>query len=309
MPDKVEDGRVRASCAARHFGAWMVEPGWFTKAVSAVKAGLWPAVEASVEDTDNTELYIVDSAGLAIIPIEGQMVKGGSSFGGANSVAIRRAVRAAARDKEVSAILLHIDSPGGTVAGTGELAADVASANMQKPVYAYADDEAASAAYWVASQARRIGANPSALIGSIGAFAILDDTSGQYEKDGIKAILVSTGPYKGMDGMEITEEQIAYVRQIVEDQNELFLQAVQRGRGMAISDVRALADGRIHIAEKAKALGLIDEIGSLDEFVSGIRKELGADEAARTSAVAIDHGVGLAIDIRERELRGFTQSP
>jgi hypothetical protein len=99
-------------CAAQHFGPWMVEPKWFAQAVSAVKAGTF---QPDAPPTFESDGYAITPNGIAVVPVFGQMTKEDSSFGGCNSVRTRKAVRDAGSDPNVRAILLHIDSPGGTV--------------------------------------------------------------------------------------------------------------------------------------------------------------------------------------------------
>ncbi len=260
----------RQSCAAQHFGPWMVEEGWFRQAVDAVKAGTYAPKNASPAGRSYSMI-----GKTAVIQIMGQMTKGESSFGGASSVLTRRSIREAVNDTNVSAILLQIDSPGGTVAGTADLAADVAAADQKKPVYTYFEDLGASAAYWVGSQARQVFANATALVGSIGTVLVLEDTSGAMEKAGVKVHVISTGAYKGAgsDGAPITEQQLGQFQQMVDDLNKHFLAGVAAGRKMTDSQVRNVADGRVFVADQAKTLGLIDRVATLDQVVQFIAQE------------------------------------
>jgi len=280
-----------ADCAARHVGLWLIEPTWFQEAVSQVKAGMWrpntrafntslgvvaeigpPAgattvkAPAPIEEAKADKPYFMDPTGMAVIPIDGQMMKGESKYGGANTIAIRRKVRAAMRDQDVTGIMLLVDSPGGTVAGTQDLAEDVAAANRVKPVFSHIEDLGASAAYWVMSQTRRITATPTSEVGSIGTLAVVEDYSAVAEKKGIKVHVISTGPYKGagVPGTPITDEQLAYFRERVEAVNTHFLDAVSRGRNVSMGTVQEWADGRVWIADKARTMGLIDGVMLFD---------------------------------------------
>lgn len=261
-------------CAAQHFGPWMIEPEWFAEAVGHVKAGTFVAAQSGPDE--GSDLYQTGTGGVARIGITGQMTKGESSFGGASTVRTRQAIRRAVQDDGVRAILLHIDSPGGTVAGTADLAADVRAANEEKPVYTYFDDLGCSAAYWVGSQARHIAAGPTALVGSIGTVAVVEDSSGAMDRAGIKVHVVSTGKHKGAfaDGAPITDEQLEALQVEVDDLNDHFLAGVAEGRHMTIEQVQGVADGRVHIASKAKDLGLIDAVQSLDQTLQDISQEL-----------------------------------
>lgn len=226
--------------------------------------------------------YTVES-GIAIIDIAGQMMKGESSFGGANTVALRKAVRDANRDEAVRAIVLRIDSPGGTVSGTRELAEEVAASD--RPVFAYVEDLAASAAYWVASQAKSISMNAMGEAGSIGVYAVVTDESGRYERLGIKVHVISTGDYKGafVEGAPVTEKQLEHVRELIEHVNEAFIADVVSGRsGKGVADVEAMreiADGRTFPGRRAQELGLVDRIESFDLFMSRVAAHVKADIA------------------------------
>lgn len=229
--------------------------------------------------------FAMTTSGTAVIGIQDFMMKGESKFGGTSTVAVRQQLRAAARDPQVHSIMLAIDSPGGTLAGTQQLADDVAAIAAQKPVVAQVEDLAASAALWVAAQANSIYANRTAVVGSIGTFGVVKDTSKKAEMAGIKVHVISTGPYKGFaDGAPITPEHLAEYKREVMALNEHFLQAIQQGRGMARADVEKLADGRVWIADEAAKLGLINGVQSADATLAGL--EQNAAEARRTRAEA-----------------------
>lgn len=216
--------------------------------------------------------------GVAVIEIEGRMMKHVSSLGdGTSTVLARRAIRSAAADPDVAAILLRIDSPGGTVAGTQDLADEVAAAAKKKPTQAFIEDACASAAYWIASQTDKIWANPTALIGSIGTYGVVQDLSQMAENEGVKVHVVRAGDFKGMGapGTAVTSEQLAEFQRIVTEVNDHFLRGVAQGRKMEPSAVRAIADGRVHLAKPAVGMGLIDGVKSLDEVLSGLSRKKG----------------------------------
>lgn len=271
-----------ADCAARHFGIWLIEPTWFCLAARAVSEGTWrpeagrlpkpPAAEDPPE-APVEKPYQMDGTGLAVIPIQGQMMKGASKYGGANTVDIRRKVRSAVADPDVKGIMLAIDSPGGTVSGTEELGADVAAARRVKPTFAHIDDLGASAAYWVASQADRITASSTSEVGSIGTMAVIEDISAVAEKRGIKVHVLSTGPYKGagVSGTVVTPEQLEYFQSRVDAINQHFLAAVATGRNVSIPKVQEWADGRVWLADTARQKGLIDGVMLFDEAMAAAR--------------------------------------
>jgi len=293
------------ACASMHFSPWMIEENWFRQAVEAVRNGTLPPREDEDENEDEDALKYVNYGGVAYLPIAGAMMKKRGKYAQTSSVEVRRAIRLAVEADDVHSILLHIDSPGGTVAGTADLADDVRRANAEKPVYAHIDDLGASAAYWIASQARRITANPTGLVGSIGTLLVLDDTSGMYAAKGIKVHVISTGQYKGagVDGAPVSSEHLNAFQQEVDDLNEHFLHGVIVGRKgrMTPSQVRAVADGRVHIAAKAKELGLIDEVASLDAAMTYAAHEHEQPSATNESSQGTNSSEGDAEDTNAPE--------
>jgi len=257
-------------------GIWCMEEGAFSMLYDMASgidmAAHFAALAAAPARMESAPYQIVD--GVAIIDISGPMMKFQTSLGeGASTVAIRRQLSQAARDRGVSAIALRIDSPGGTVAGTRDLAEAVAQANAAKPVTAYIEDIGASAAYWVASAAGRIHAGAAALVGSIGTYGVLYDVSQRFAQMGVRPIVIRAGEFKGAgtQGTAITPEQVADYQRTVNELNALFVGQVSASRRLTGDRLAAVTDGRLHVGEHAKALGLVDEISSFDAVVSGLR--------------------------------------
>lgn len=290
-------------CAAQHFGPWLIEPEWFSRAVAAVKDGTYraradlPPQDDSKEDPEQKSGYVVHG-GLAVICIAGPIMKAKGKFGGTSSVQTRAAIRKAAGDDSVQSILLHIDSPGGSVAGTFELAKDIARIDRApaseggKPVYAHIEDIGASGGYLLASQARRITADTTSYIGSIGVVTTLVDQSEALKKEGLKVHTISTGGMKGegRDG-KVTEEMKSEAQKMVDEIGEHFVTAVSTGRHMSMERAQSLADGRVHIAAEAQKLGLIDGVASIDDAVGEIRRQITA-----TAIVIPPFGSRMAIE-------------
>jgi signal peptide peptidase SppA len=257
-------------CFVNHLGPWLIQPDFFLSAIAAVKANAWPIrnmTELSSQEQAKGLYQIVN--GTAVIYMAGTMMKGDSKFADTvSTIRVRQALRTAQDDKSMNAILLVIDSPGGTMAGTQELANDVGSS--KKPVYAHIDDLGASAAYWVASQSRRITANPTAMVGSIGTLAVVYDQSKQYEMAGIQVHVLSTGEFKGAfaEGTKPTDAQLQQYQSLINDLNEFFLSGVANGRKMERKAVKEVADGRVFTASDSRKLGLIDAVQSLEETVA-----------------------------------------
>lgn len=201
---------------------------------------------------------------VAVIPVIGTMMKGRSSFGGASTIEVRRDIRSAARNPDVSGILLSIDSPGGTVAGTDELGAEVKLARRSKPVYAQINDTGTSAAYWVASQASKVYANSAtALIGSIGTMlAVQKDTSGRVS-------VFTSGPLKGPGaGGDLTDDQKGYLQALVNGWQSHFDAAVKSGRRLTAAQLERVNTGAAFLAQSGQELKLIDGIQSQEQTLA-----------------------------------------
>lgn len=223
-------------------------------------------------ETEPAPLYEMAADGIAQITIRGVMTKYGSSLTGGGTMQMRRAMRDAAADDSVQGILLVVDSPGGTVAGTGDLADDIAATRAKKPIVAFVEDLAASAAYWIASQATKIVASPNSEIGSIGTYARVEDWSAAYEKAGVKVHVIKAGEFKGAgeEGTEITDAQLAEWQQEINGINELFVGAVSKGRGKDASEL-GWADGKVRRADRALKAGMIDALGTVDTALQELR--------------------------------------
>jgi signal peptide peptidase SppA len=261
-----------------YFGLWCMEPGALTSFVDLVSrtdmrqhvAAFRPPVPPQ---PTAEQAPAKGGKTTAVIRIAGTMAKSAGSFGGSSTVQTRREVRAAVNDPNVSGILLAIDSPGGNVAGTADLAADVKAARRKKPVWAHIDDLGASAAYWVASQADQVFANtPTALVGSIGTYGSVMDMSAAAERAGIRVHVFRTGPLKGAGspGDVVTDEQLAHMQKRVDDTQTHFDDAVRKGRGLTAAQMDAVRTGGVWLAEEAKSLRLIDGVRSLESTLAAL---------------------------------------
>lgn len=230
--------------------------------------------------------------GVAILSLSGPLTKADTCaswwMGGTSTATFRRKLRQAEKDPQVKKILLVIDSPGGEVDGTSDLAEDVSRINAKKPVVAYASDLCASAAYWIGSQAGEFYANSTATVGSIGTYMTIADRSEQAARSGIKVHVISTGPQKGagVQGTAITEAHLAEFQTYVDALNAEFLAAVAKGRKMSTDQVAELATGQVWVGKKAAELGLVDKIDSLDNVLDRMQASaplLGLPSASSTT--------------------------
>lgn len=179
-------------------------------------------------------------------------------------------LRAAAADESASEILLAIDSPGGSVNGTPELAAIVAEVNAKKPVTVWVEGVCCSAAYWIACNASAIHAAPSALLGSIGALYSVTDSSRAAENEGFKRVVLRSGSLKGgeVPGAPVPPAYLADRQQMVDAVGAAFLAEVKARRGLTDDQAAKLKEGSTYLAPEAKTLGLIDGVTSLGAVVN-----------------------------------------
>jgi signal peptide peptidase SppA len=281
----LEIGAIRSLVPriADYFGVWAMHPETLLAAAYHVQnMDLRRHIEANAGGSYSQGRYGVESGGIAVIEVAGTLMKSASSVGDASStIDLRKQVRTAAQDPDITALLLRIDSPGGTVSGTKDLADEVRNATKAKTVYGYIEDMGASASYWVGSQCTKLFSNDTATIGSIGTLLVVEEREG-------KVHVISTGSYKGAGtpGSKITEEHIAEWQRNVNALNEHFLQGVSTGRGLSLAKVRELADGRVHIGLEAKNLGLIDAVQSFDETLSQLQAQGSQAMAATTDPVS-----------------------
>ena len=180
-------------------------------------------------------------------------------------------------DKNIRAIVLRIDSPGGMVGPVQEVWEKVVEARKKKKIYASIASIGASGAYYIASGADFVMANPGSLVGSIGVIMEFPNLKGLMEKFGVKVEVVKSGKFKdtGSPFREMSEEEKSYLKGVIEDVYKQFLSAVAKGRGIPVEKIKPIADGRIMTGRMAKAYGLVDELGGIEELKKRIEKDLG----------------------------------
>ncbi len=209
---------------------------------------------------------------VAVVPVNGVIMGKPNIFEdygfGISTQTISRNLRAAIADPDVKAVVLDIDSPGGTVSGVPELAAEIMALRGSKPIVAQANFMAASAAYWIASAADEIVASPSALVGSIGVYLLHMDYSKALELAGIKPTFMSAGEHKteGNPYEPLTDEAKQGLQAEVDAVYASFVRDVAMGRGASIATVKAdYGKGRVLMANEAKRVGMIDKVRPIGE--------------------------------------------
>lgn len=212
---------------------------------------------------------------VAIIRVEGVILPGEppapnpfvSDAGAAYSQRVIDDLKQANEDDSVKAVILFVDSPGGSVFASDEITLQIKE--MDKPIIASMGSLAASGGYYVSAPTQEIWASPHSLTCSIGVISQFVNLEGFSEEYGVTAITVKSGKFKdtGNPFREFTEEDRALWQAIIDEAYDQFVQIVADGREMNEEEVRAVADGRICTGKQAQALGLVDELGYLPDVI------------------------------------------
>jgi signal peptide peptidase SppA len=192
------------------------------------------------------------------------------AFGYCDPNEIAEQLRIAIADAGVREIVMHINSPGGTVAGVMELAALVALSN--KRIYIFTDDQLCSAAYWIGAGAYSITATPSADVGSISAYCAVMDWSKMFELCGVSIFVAKSGKYKamGLRGTSLTDDQKALLQSDIEEISSVFKGDVTRTRKRVTGETM---EGQSFYGYRAAELGLVDDLQpSFDDFMQKLNR-------------------------------------
>jgi protease IV len=206
---------------------------------------------------------------VAVVYAEGEIVSGNgtaSSIGGDRLTALLRELR---QDAGVKAIVLRVNSPGGSATASALIAREVALIRQKKPIVASMGSYAASGGYQISTYASRIFAAPSTITGSIGVFGLLPNVKALANQYGVTWDVVKTA--KLADGNTITRprtpEELAIAQQVVDRLYEQFLKLVSESRSLPRQKVAEIAQGRVWSGSAAKTLGLVDELGGLEAAI------------------------------------------
>ncbi|HHW02254.1 MAG TPA: signal peptide peptidase SppA [Thermoanaerobacterales bacterium] len=202
---------------------------------------------------------------IGVITLEGLIMSGSSGiFSAAGTGDILRQLHDAAEDPDIAALVLRINSPGGTVAASQELYREALRVKEAgKKLVVSMGDVAASGGYMVSCAADKIVANPGTTTGSIGVIMEFQNVEGLYDKLGLKENVIKSAPHKdiGSPTRPMTDEERAIFQDMINEMYGQFVDIVARGRHMSVEQVKKLADGRVYTGTRAKELGLVDEIG------------------------------------------------
>lgn len=199
---------------------------------------------------------------IALIRIEGVILDAQETIG---------ELKRFSENPSVKAIVLRIDSPGGGVVPSQEIYDAVRRVRTKnnKAVIASMGSVAASGGYYIAAATDRIVANPGTLTGSIGVIMETANVEGLLQKIGVEGVVIKSGKYKdvGSPLRKMTDEERGLMQTVMDDVHKQFIEAVAEGRSLELTDVQALADGRIFTGRQAKDAKLVDELGNLDDAI------------------------------------------
>lgn len=247
-----------------------------------ILAVLLAIVLGMINSKDNVKLRGNNNKNtVAVIFVQGAITGGGDTVMGSSASAsdIMQNLRDAATDPATAAIMLRINSPGGSSAASQEIGEEILRIRSEKkiPVITSMGDVAASGGYWIACCTDRIVANPASMTGSIGVIMETQSWAELYKKVGIKNKSITSGTHKdmGSTSRELTQEEEKLLQAMVNDIYEQFVSVVSSGRNLTPEKVRKIADGRVFTGRQAKELGLVDEMGNYYDALDVAQKAAG----------------------------------
>ncbi len=223
---------------------------------------------------------------IVVVRIVGAITREGAGFSvfasGAASRAVVQLLDRAQRDDAVRAVILELNTPGGSVVASDEVHGKVqALRRAGKHVVALMTETAASGGYYIAAAAERIIADPTTVTGSIGVIVALPNLEELSRKIGIRTVVFKSGAFKdlGNPNRPMTPQEAAIFQRLVDEAYSRFVDIVARGRKMDRAKVLRLADGRIYTGRQALQAGLVDAMGHLPEAVEATMKLAGLTQA------------------------------
>ena len=256
---------------------------------------------------------------VAVLYADGEIVDGSGKFQVAGD-RFMKLVEKLRKDKNVKAVVLRVNSPGGSVSASVKIRTALDSLMKEKPLVASFGDYAASGGYWISSGCQKIYADATTVTGSIGVFSLIPDFSKVTKKVGVN--VESVGSNKHSDMMSLMRPfdaaELAYMQASVEDIYELFVNLVATSRGLSVERVDQIAQGRVWAAADALEVGLVDEIGTLQDAISyaaALADLPSSDDYSVASYPAVPSffeqlmsqlgGSGMGEDIRLRVLKSY----
>jgi protease-4 len=260
-----------------------------------------------VKESEGEQIAVVHATGL-IVSGESQTTPGGGFVMGGDSVA--GDLREARRDSAIRAIVLRVDSGGGSVVGSETIRREVQLAASAKPVVVSMSDVAASGGYWIAAPAQKIVADPNTITGSIGVLTGKLNLSGLYNLLGMSTDYVATSENATLfsDQQNFSPQQEAFIQKSLQETYTEFTKGVADGRHLAVEAVDKVGKGREWTGAQAKEIGLVDELGGFDRAIE-VAKDLAHIPAGKpVHVVRFPQEKNLLQEFFEREKQMMSQS-
>lgn len=215
---------------------------------------------------------LTSKVGVGLIEVKGMILDSKETI---------RQLRYFLKQDSVKAVVLRVDSPGGIVAPSQEIYAEVKKFAAKKKIIVSMGSLAASGGYYISAPSTMIYANPGTITASIGVILKLSNIESLMDKIGIKSHTLKTGKYKdsGSPLRQFSAEDRAMLQSVIDNTHQQFVRAVAEGRRLPIEDVRKIADGRILSGEQAMAYKLVDRLGTLQDAI---------EEAGRLAGISGD---------------------
>jgi protease-4 len=241
-----------------------------------------PLEESTVEGKGSAKIVVLDLSGVLADETPGLSLT--SSPPRVPLLArVQETLRKAEKDDSVKALIVRINSPGGTITASDTLYREVYEFKRRKhvPVIAAIMDVGASGGYYVALAADTIVAHPTAVTGSIGVVMLTVNAQGLMEKIGVAPLAIKSGAMKdaGSPFRALNPDERAVFQGVIDDMYGRFITLIAQSRKIPAERVRSFADGRIYTSDQALALGLVDRVAYLDEVVVMAQRAAGVDEA------------------------------
>ncbi|MFZ2948796.1 MAG: signal peptide peptidase SppA [Desulfuromonadaceae bacterium] len=227
-------------------------------------------IAATLIGSDNS--HLLHKEGVGLVEVKGMILDSKETI---------RQLRYFLKQDSVKSVVLRVDSPGGIVAPSQEIYAEVKKFAARKKIIVSMGSLAASGGYYISAPATMIYANPGTITASIGVILKLSNIESLMDKLGIKSYTLKTGKYKdsGSPVRQLSAEDRAMLQSVINNTHQQFVRAVAEGRRLPIEDVRKIADGRILSGEQAMEHKLVDRLGTLQDAI---------DEAGRQAGISGD---------------------
>ncbi|MCX8229801.1 MAG: signal peptide peptidase SppA [Planctomycetota bacterium] len=327
--EDMQDAFIRGAAKSREFSEgdlrqWMQQEGMFDSA-QALQVGLidqvlyrdevlahWADAEGDFPQI-SLNAYIdeqwvdpsTEEAPLTVVFAEGEILDGASEENIAGNT-LAKNLRGLRLDPQIKAVVLRVNSPGGSASASEVILREMELLQKAgKTVVVSMGDVAASGGYWIACKADMIMAQENTVTGSIGVFGMFPNAQKAAKDLGLNAEVVKTGPMADINSFwrQKTKGELAVMQVFIDSVYESFLQRVSLGRGLAVTDVQEIAQGRVWSGAEAKELGLVDELGGLEDAIQW------AQEHAQLSDLRVDYQQPILDGVEELFLEMAKNSP